>query len=269
MRVTLDTNVFDPVADLAAYPCCPDPTSCEGIRRAIEDGKILAYVSEASLSLEALGREQRIDEFFREWATKTAGISLPTPDRKRVEIVERILRLGVKVLHVPRVALCAFVPIPEDSWAEGHTFSVEQRQERHSDFVRSFPDKGTRPLRDLGASLVRTHNLDTASVIWYPGWPAPEELIWIRGIVAEFDTPRQFSSRDRFVSHVRSLISEWCDLDVLASHYAYGNDYFCTFDEGRKAGRRAILHRTRWADLEKQFGIKCVTPRQMLDAMGG
>ena len=268
MRVTLDRNVFGPLADLAASPCCPDRrTSCEGIRQAIEDGRIVAYVSEASLSLEALSREQRIDEFFREWATKTAGISLPTPALKGIETVERILRLGVKVLHIPRVALCAFVPVPDDSWAEEHTFSVEQRQKRYSDFVRSFPDEGTRPLKDLGVFLVRVHNLDTASVPRHPGWPMPEELIWMRGIVAEFDTPRKFSSRKRFVSRVRSLISEWCDLDILASHYAYGNDYFCTFDEGRNAGPRAILHVTHWADLEKRFGIKCVTPRQVLDVL--
>lgn len=267
MRVTLDTNVFAPVADLSAYPNCPDAPSCAALQHRIQAGAVTAFVSEASLTLEALSHEQRIDDFFREWATKGSGIRLPTPHPKRLQVVEDLLKLGVKVLRVPNIALGSFVTVADTSWAPDEQFPASERQSRHSRFVRSFPERRPSPLKQLGASLVTAHQIDTSSIPQVPNGPAPECFLWIEGIVAEFDNPKQFKDRVSFVKHVRDLVAEWCDLDILASHYAYGNDYFCTFDAANATGTEGVLHGSNRATLKLQFGIDVVDPSGLLSAI--
>jgi hypothetical protein len=36
-------------------------------------------------------------------------------------------------------------------------------------------------------------------------------------------------------------VSEWADGDAVAAHIAYGNDIFCTQDQGKSAGGPSIL----------------------------
>ena len=265
MRVTLDTNVFGPVADIASYPDSPDVASCVALREAVESGRVSAYVSQTSLGLEALNHKQRIDEFFREWATKLSHITLPTPAAKRLQIADAVFSLGVKVLKVPRVALGSLVQVPDSSWAESAIYPEGERQRRFDSLIGSFPEKGPAPLKQLGVLLARLHRYDTSCIPCFPGSPPPEELIWIEGIVAEFDAPRRFKNRKAFVREVREIVAEWYDLDMIASHYAYGNDYVCTFDEARGTGSDGILHCDVRLQLRADFGISCLSPRELMD----
>ena len=235
------------------------------IRSLINENKISPYVSEASLSLEALDHSDRIDKFIREWATKTSGIVLPSPSLTRIKIVEEALKIGMKILHVPRIAIGTFVNVPADCWAKESRFPIEERQNRHSKFIRSFPDIGPVQLKELGTSLVRLHGLDTSRVIDFPGWPKPEELIWSKGIIAEFDDPKQFNSQKQFTKYIREIIGEWTDHDILASHYAYSFDYFCTCDISKSTGMKGILHQNKRANLESEYGIKIITPSKLAE----
>ncbi len=263
--VTLDTNVFGPVASHEDYPDHPEISACMQIRRLINENKISPYVSEASLSLEALDHSDRIDKFIREWATKTSGIILPSPSPTRIKIVEKALQIGMRVLHVPRIAIGAFVNVPSDCWAKDSRIPIEERQTRHSKFIRSFPDIGPVQLKEIGASLVHIHGLDTSRVINFPGWPKPEELIWLKGIIAEFDDPKRFNSQKQFTKHIREIIGEWTDHDILASHFAYSFDYFCTCDMSKSTGAKGILHESKRADLESEYGIKTLTPSKLVE----
>ena len=88
--------------------------------------------------------------------------------------------------------------------------------------------------------------------------------MWMNGILAEYDSPRKFASRKKFLSEFRELIAEWFDLDIQASHYAYGNDYLCTFDFAKNAGTSAIMHANRKAGNATQFGIQIVSPEELV-----
>jgi len=264
ISVTLDTNVFGPVASHEDYPDHPEISACMQIRGLINENKFFPYVSEASLSLEALDHSDRIDKFIREWATKTSGMVLPSPSPTRIKIVERALQMGVRVLHVPRIAIGAFVNVPSDSWAKDSRFPTEERQKRHSRFIRSFPDIGPVQIKELGASLVQLHGLDTSRVIDFLGWPKPAVLIWSKGIIAEFDDPKMFNNQKQFTKHIREIIGEWADHDILASHYAYSFDYFCTCDMSKSTGIKGILHESKRTNLESEYGIKILTPSELV-----
>lgn len=265
MHVTFDTNAFGPICSPVDYPGNPDLPNFAMIKELITLGKIKPYISEASLSLEALSHSDRIDKFIREWATKTRGIELPESSPIRVKIVETAFALGMKALHVPRIALGSFIEISEKNWAPDVNFQAKERQERHFQFARNFAHIGPCQLKDLGASLVATHNIDTSHVINFPSRPRPDELIWSKGIIAEYDNPKQFSSTKKFTQHIREIIAEWSDLDIISSHYAYGIELFCTNDQSKTTGTNGIFHKTSQQALLSKYNITFVTPAELIE----
>ena len=267
MHVTFDTNAFGPICSPEDYKGNPDLLNFEKIKEFVTLGDIEPYISEASLSIEALSHSDRIDKFIREWATKTNGIELPEPSPVRIKIIEKAFDLGMKALHVPRIALGSFIEISNKDWAPDINFPVKERQERHSQFARSFPHIGPCQLKDLGADLVDIHDIDTSHVINFPGWPKPEELLWAKGIIAEYDNPQKFSSIKKFTHHIREIIAEWSDLDIISSHYAYGLDLFCTNDQSKTTGTKGIFHNTNRQALLSKHNIRFVTPSELVKIM--
>lgn len=267
MRVTLDTNVFGPVASPILYPDAPQVAALKSIRQEIEGGNVEAFISEASLSMEGLTHADRIDVFIRAWATQQYPIELPTLPPQRVEVIANTLALGIKVLHVPRVALGSFYELTEENWAKDDLFHIAERQNRYSRFVRAFPNIESDAIKKLGAELVDIHALDKHHLEYLatlPSWPTASEMMWMKGLIAEFDQPKRFATQKALVKHVRELIAEWGDLDILASHYSYGNDVFCTLDSARGTGSSGILHPAERNALVSNFGLKIVSPEELV-----
>ncbi len=270
MHVTLDTNVIGPLACPDLYPTWPDMPSIDAIRELIRDGRIIAYLSEASSSLEAIANDERVDSFLRQWATRKFPIQLPelAPERKRV-FAEALL-LGLRVLHAPRIALGTFIEFPETAWAEDINFPIKERQDRYHNYIRSQPDTGVEKLKTLGAELVAAHGLSTAHLSHLasiPSWPSAEKLMWMEGLLAEYDSPMRFSSRKKFLAEFRDRLAEWFDMDIQASHYAYGHQYLCTFDSANNAGASAIMHPTRISSNTAQFGLAILSPRELVEVV--
>src|SRR5215472_6509795 len=59
------------------------------------------------------------------------------------------------------------------------------------------------------------------------------------------------------------MISDWGDVLILASHYAYGNDIFCTADQGKGSGSKSPLHHLNRPQLRSQ-GIDTLGPNELL-----
>lgn len=267
MRVTLDTNVFGPVASPKLYLNAPQVAALTSIRQKIENGNIEAFISEASLSMEGLTHADRIDVFIRAWATQQYPIELPKLPAQRVEVIANALKMGIKVLHVPRVALGSFYELTEENWSKDQLFPIAERQNRCSVFTRAFPNIGSDALKKFGAELVDIHALDTQHLEYLarlPSWPTASKMMWMKGLIAEFDQPKKFATQKALVKHVRELIAEWSDLDILASHYAYGNDVFCTLDSARGTGSSGILHPAQRNALVNNFELKIVSPEELV-----
>lgn len=175
--------------------------------------------------------------------------------------------MHLRVLHVPRVALGSFVSVPPEAWASDERFSQSQRQDRTFQLMREYPTAGPQVLKTLGAELVTLHGINTTCVFQFPGWPSPEELLWLKGIVAEYDRPRKFSTAEHFSRHLRDLVAEWTDIDVVASHYGYGLDFLCTLDTARNTGTKGILTPVNLARLKSQYGIDVVSPGEFVERL--
>jgi len=265
MHVTFDTNVINPLACPDMYKkTCPDMASVNVIRESIRARQIYAYMSEASMSLEAISNDERVDVFFRQWASGTYPIQLPEPSDERKQVFSKAIQLGFRVLHVPRMGLKTFIWFPETVWAEDTSFQLN----RYGDYIYSQPDTGVTSIKKLGAELVTIHGLSTAHLahlVILPSWPTAEEIMWLDGLLAEYDSPMKFTSRTKFLEEFREKVAEWFDTDIQASHYAYGHDYLCTFDCASKAGPSSIMHRDRIAINSKRFGINIVSPNKLVE----
>jgi len=53
--------------------------------------------------------------------------------------------------------------------------------------------------------------------------------------------------------------------DSVALHITYGLDYFCTFDQGKNAGKRSVFGEDICKTLEQMFGFKKLTPIELLE----
>jgi hypothetical protein len=259
MHNTFDTNVVERMFSPEDYPGYAHAAELDKIRKAVSAGKLQGSISQSTVTLEALNRNVRIDEFFREWANKTSNIRLPPADPIRAKVLKRAIAAGFTVLHVNRAAYKGFIEIPDTAWAPDTRFTVEERLDRSSQFVRAFPDK-VAELKTLGAELVLLHNIDLSRTPTAPGAPPPEQLEWLKGIIAEFDSPKKFSTQKKFINHMKDIVSEWGDTDMLGAHYGYGLDAVCTLDVAGGSGSGSILHPNNRALLKSKYGITILSP---------
>lgn len=253
VHVTFDTNVYTHLAAPDKCPGHPFHNEIHLLINAIENKKITAYISEGSLSLEALSRHDRIDIFFRAWAEKYPGpIVLPAASPEASEEFKHMIEMGCKILNNPRIALGSFVDVPGTAWSDDLRHPIEERQKRQSEFIRSHenPNSGFPLLETLGTELANLHGLKNP-------W-------WIKGIVSEFDNQKKFTSVKQYVNKVRNITADWFDIDIVASHYAYGLDFFCTCDNGENSGRSSILHKSNRRELEEKWQVKVVNPKEIL-----
>jgi hypothetical protein len=268
--VTLDTNVIGPLACPDLYPTCPDMQSVDTIREFVKTGKLTAYLSEASTSLEAISNDARVDIFLRQWAEKKFPVQMPEPAPERKRVFADAVSLGLKVLHAPRIALGTLIEFPESAWADDVNFTQKERIERYHQYIRSQPDTGVGKLKVLGTELVSVHGLKTAhlsDLTTIPSTPSAEQLMWIDGLLAEYDSPKKFTSKKKFLSDFRDKLAEWFDMDIQASHYAYGHQYLCTFDSANNSGVSAIMHPSNRSSNAAKFGITIVSPRELAAAI--
>lgn len=88
---------------------------------------------------------------------------------------------------------------------------------------------------------------------------------WAIGIKREWD--ENIRGRKALEKIVRPLIGEWCDGLIVGSHFGYGNDIFCTTDQGKRAGKNSLLHHSARGNLQAH-GITIMTPRELAQRCG-
>jgi len=66
------------------------------------------------------------------------------------------------------------------------------------------------------------------------------------------------------IKKLSTAVAEWSDGDSIALHIVYGLDYFCTYDEGKNAGRNSAFCNTVYEHLNRKFGFKKIMSRELL-----
>lgn len=254
ITVTFDTNAGNLVADPAQYSSYDQPPgTAERIRRAIQEGKIVAFVSEASVFVECLSFPDKLAYL----AVAGRPGARPTPDPRRVAIFAELSRLGIRLLHAPLIAAEKFIDMP---WAMDNRFSAQDRLERFSSFGRGYPRH--EPLKAIGEASFKAKPLQQRKAGMPAGQVLRGALDWTLAPKRDWDEGDE-AERKRLREKIGPMFGEWCDILIVASHYGYGNDYFCTTDRGKEAGSGSLLHHENRANLADQ-GIRIISPAELV-----
>jgi hypothetical protein len=251
-RITLDTNVCNLVADPEQYASLCSPEISREIRDAIIGGKIMAFVSEASIFIECLSFEDKLAYLNVAMTPKER----PAPDPRRVAIFDEVARLGVMMLHAPLIAAEIF--IDGFLWASDEVYSQADRLQRFGAFIRRYP--GHAPLQALGEAKLKQQKVPPGSNLSIPpGYYMTGPAEWRRAFKREWDAG-DAAGRKALRKEVEPLIGEWCDELIVGSHFAYGNDYFCSVDRGSGAGANSLLHHSNRSALARDSVIVIAPP---------
>ncbi len=249
-RVTIDTNVCNVIHSPDSRPKQVPPEDARKVRQAIQDGRVLGFISEASLFIECLSFEAKLAYL----AVAVTDKARPTPDPRAVARFRDIANVGAKLLQAPLIAAETF--IEGFIWAGDDVFNVEDRKSRFNNLCRSLG--GVSKLKRCGETL------DAKFPLCFHGTPMRGPMTWSSAFQRAWESDP--AGQKKFRNNVGPIISEWCDVLIVGSHFAYGNDVFCTIDSGKKAGPESILHHSNRAALEDK-GITVMTPSELAQTL--
>lgn len=222
-RVTFDTNVCNFIND-PNKPFSPvDPADATAVRDAVSGGRIKGFISEASLFVECLSFPDKLAYLA---VAGTRG-QRPQPDPLTVAMFEDLEGLGVKLLHAPLIGAEIF--IEEFAWAQDDRLSQQDRLARFFSFIESLPRH--KPLETYAKALVRAPRPNRVVNVTKKGFGVPISAGWAGAIKQAWDNDQ--AGRKKLERGVRLDIGELCDALIVGSHFAYGNDVFCTRDATR------------------------------------
>jgi hypothetical protein len=250
-RVTFDTNVCNVIHDPGRWPNQVDPEDARKVRQATQDGRVLGFVSEATLFIECLSFEDKLAYL----AVAGKDKARPSPDPRAVARFEDVANVGARLLHAPLIGAEIF--IHGFCWAGDDVFSAEDRQSRFSSFCR--------PLGGLGKLKRCGEALDAKFPLTFNGTAMKGPPTWSSAFKRAWDADT--AGQKKFRSDVGPIIAEWCDGLIVGSHFAYGHDVFCTIDHGKGAGADSVLHHSDRGALRAQ-GITMMTAAELVEHYG-
>ena len=256
IRITFDSNVWRPIVSPSTFPNDPDTGHFQIIRQAVQQNLALGYLSETTFTLEAIQKTSR-KEFFGGYKMKTEStveemkdgsirmrmVISPDPSRHATnnsylsKHLKDALALNFKLLKCARIAGVRNPDLQPTDYASDDRFSVSERQERLGKCSRSIETQGwgIKHIKNIGNKFAN-------GGAWMDGIgsaPTTED-----GIIAK-------------------AVAEWADGDAVAAHYGYGNDYFCTRDNGKAAGASSVLSQPNQAWLSQEYKIQIVSPSEL------
>ena len=257
MKVTFDSNVWQPVCDPQRYLTDPSIAHFQKINSAISTGEINAYLAETTFTLEAIKKADR-QATLANYKLKVAlsGEELPNGTLKlNVQIgpdlsahpgnnshlalyLANAIPLGFKILYCPRIGAFKNFDVKDDYFVAQSEVDFHVRNELAGKVAREIE------ARNAGVSQLKAIGAKYSS--------APRD--WMDGIrIAPDDEEKA----------IAKAFAEWADGDSIAAHIGYGNTHYCTRDQGRSAGQHSILARPNRTWLEQTYKVVFVTPDEL------
>ncbi|MCX6233207.1 MAG: hypothetical protein NT175_00570 [Bacteroidetes bacterium] len=258
MKITFDSNTWRKVATPDNFPKDPINADYRTIREAINNGKVMPFISETVFTLEAIQKKDR-KQFFRDYkAVITTDISEgengaikmqfkigpnenahPGNSGFLKEHFADALRLGFNIIHLPRIAGITNKDI------EAAKYKMD------NETLGKYLDK----VFEVGRRITELQAGDYE----------------IQQIGLKYDTLSGFQgigkAPDSENENITKAIVEWADGDSVASHIAIGGDYFCTNDNAVSAGVKSVFSVTNLNILETEYGFQKITPTDLADLL--
>lgn len=253
MRITFDTNMCNLLHSPAKRTGQVSQETIEYLVNALATGVIKGFYAAGSIALESLGYEDKLNYL--------ANRPFEAPSAQFTERFDALSALGLKALQAPMVGLEVFYDPRE--YAPDEVYDHSTRQARFRAFTQRFP--GADPLIRLGESLLQGQPQVSAPVRTQGTTPDGRSLSnWSFTLPWAIALQRAAAEAGstRLREQISGLLSEWNDELILGAHQAYGNDIFCTTDEGKAAGAGSVLHLSNRAALASG-GIRVASPQEL------
>lgn len=261
-NVTFDTNTFGMLNVNDARVTDDLKVVGDAIRQEIVKNNIKGFISEASVFVECLGFAEKLAYL----AVAGTPDSRPPVDKRGIDAIQELQRLGLEMLHAPLVGAEIFIKMP---WAKDERNSAEDRQNRFIAVSRKYghPQKTVDKLKLIGNKLLKNQPSLPSNRSWQTenGFKIEMRQKWAVALKRDWDNGSQ-NHKKALRKQINPIIGEWCDILIVSSHYAYGNDILCTNDEGRESGANSLLHHLNREKLAHD-GIKIVLPKDLLNCL--
>ena len=249
IKVTFDKNVYEFVVHPSkeARITQQERVAFEMIHQMIRNKRILPFLSESTLTYEAVAKEQRLKVlahskpliFSHEGTVTTIS---PNPEIHPGNHFEDdiyltgAIEMGFRILPGRRLGKLVNPAVKKD-WYHLSEDRFEAISERFSEVVRE--------IELLGGGYRRYHALITT-----------EENKHLN----IFERVKMFNGS---LKQFAKAISEWSDGDSVALHIAYDHDFFCTNDNARNAGGDSVFNHRICSLIDQKFGFKKISPLEL------
>ncbi len=236
-RVTIDTNIVGAALKKG-----------QAFREKVQEGTYQVFVAEATLTLDGLFNQGKIDLL----ALKDVQHAF------RKSKWDDYVGIGLSFLICPRIGLprpkCqnsfgSYVAYTLTHKANEHTYSQKVRQDRYFEVLGYVENC-------LGAGRQRLSELKDEIISSGGDYRANEP--WFLNIVNNISSIGEKKVIKRF--------GDWADADAIAAHYAYGNDIFCTNDAAKRAGSRSVMSAQNKSKLEAIYGIEFKSLNELIQS---
>lgn len=252
MRVTFDSNAWQPVVRPDKFPKDARNADFVKLQQAVKSGATKGYIVETAVTLEAIQKPDRARYFAsRKPAVKVKEAAVNGmvqaemtigPDHTQHPGLAAVLEdrlndafaMGFLLLRVPRIG----TPLPPIGLNPVH-YVQQSSAEAEARQSRTFAALGDIEARSVGKSQIDAIGTRIASRL---GLSGP----WYQHL--DKGTPQE-------ISEIAKAVAEWADADSVAAHIGYECDYFCTEDQGKSAGT-SILNAANRAWLASVYGVK-------------
>lgn len=235
VRVTFDSNAWEKIFD-------PTVSKWTPIRAALADGTLKGFICEAGFRIEAVTKKNRATYFAQpHFGFRFEGIverdgrpylrtsfgpeddhhpGLPSEQTPKLQ---EALRCGIRLM---RASAWMGLPAPQEL-LDPTIFVPETRESANQREQRQIDVSAHIEARGVGKAV-----FDAAGG-WnlLPTTPINQKRFW-------------------------KACAEWVDGEALAAHVGYGNDLFCTHDEGKNAGGPSVLDPVHREWFTREFGVQ-------------
>ncbi|WP_155295302.1 hypothetical protein [Chromobacterium violaceum] len=265
IHVTFDSNIWESILIGGKLKEHSEKEALSTILLLIQSKMITPYISDVIITLESIRKLDRKryhkDITIKTTLTPSAESDTKTDIAKPYKITltpqydhhtglcetllvatRKALELGFTFINAPRIGSLRldeklYKPI------ESNEEELSERLARSNEAILAFEKEG------LGSYQV--YKLGLQAIENDPG-------------LSKLGPYRAFSHGKESEKELAQTIAEWADGDALAAHYAHKHDFFCTLDSGKSAGSSSVLHHSRRKWLQENFGIKIVTPKELV-----
>ncbi len=255
MRVTFDTNTLDRVARPERFLTEPSHADYVRVHDALRAGKLRGYFSETLVTLEGIEKKDRVAVLgsrqvvsdSRQTAENVISITIGLKqDRnplhpKFSEDVRAAQSIGMRALRGPPRMVVGFSWKDDDGSFYEQVEPIEElvrRREKASEVAAALE------ARDLGRAKGLSLGLEFSKRAGASG------ELWLQGLRRAQATKQK---------KVTQAVAEWADGDSIAAHVGYGNDFFCTHDQGKGGGGPLAFDAVNRAWLTATYGVSFVT----------